>query len=463
MVGTVSAARRPNGRRALLASEAAFALGLVLGAAAVFGALGLTGAALDPGGAAVAVAAGLAAVAVVADAAGRRVRPQIRLQVPESWRRTMPLPRALFLYGVLLGTGLTTYVPAVTAWALLPLAFVVGNVPAALAIGLSLAAGRAAPVLILAWRGEETALAERPQGLRVVRGLAALSLALGVAALLAATVRAATSLATPAGDPSVTATDLAWQQPGVGGFLSRNGEIAPLPGTHPAVGGALVAWYAGALVTVASRDTLAPVVQLDAPGIQSLAVSDTWLVERVERFDTGTQIVVRPLADTTKSTVIASSKVRGRLGRPALSGNLVLFHRAIASGSWITAYNIATGARRKLRSSDDALLLNPSLLGSKLLYVRASRCSQELRVGPIGGGRERVLYRLPPLAGQDAGHERRHTSQGEHLPCPHPPKPTTRMLWTTALGAGFAYVTILRPVRGGGTVPTLVQIARPRR
>jgi hypothetical protein len=271
------------------------------------------------------------------------------------------------------------------------------------------------------------------------------------------------SVATPAGDPSVTATDLAWQQPGVGGFLSRSGQVAPLPGTHPAVGGALVAWYVGATVTVAARDTLAPVVQLAVPGIRSLAVSDAWLVELVERFDTGTQILVRPLAETTKSTLVASSKVPGRLGRPMLSGNVVLFHRVTTSGSWITAYNIATGARRKLRTSDDALLLNPSLLGSRLLYVRASRCSQELRVGPIAGGRERVLYRLPPVAGQDAGHERRHTSQGEHVPCSQAPKPTTRMLWTTALGGSFAYVTVLRPVRGGGTVPTLVQIARPAR
>ena len=463
MVGTVSAARRLRGRRALLASEAAFALGLVLGGSLVFGALGLAGSALHPGGFAVAVAAGVAGLAAAVDLAGRRVRPQIRVQVPESWRRTMPLPRALVLYGVLLGTGLTTYVPAATAWALLPLALALGSVSGAIAIGLSLAVGRALPVLILAWRGEETVLAERPEGLRVVRALAALSLALGLAALLASAVRAATTVATPAGDPSVTATDLAWQQPGVGGFLSRNGQVAALPGTHPAVGGALIAWYVGAAVIVASRDTLTPVVELDVPGIRSLAISDEWLVERVERFDTGTQIVVRPLADTTKSTVIATSKVAARLGRPTLSGNIVLFHRVTASGSWITAYNIATGARRKLRSSDDALLLNPSLLGSRLLYVRASRCSQELRAGPLGGGRERVLYRLPPLAGQDAGHERRHTSQGERLPCAHRPKPTARMLWTTALGAGFAYVTVLRPVRGGGTVPTLLQIARPAR
>jgi hypothetical protein len=463
MVGTVSAARRLGGRRALAASSAAFAVGLGLGGAFVFGALGLAGATLHPGHTAVALAVAVAVAAAAIDAAGRRVRPQVRFQVPESWRRRMPLPRALFLYGLLLGTGLTTYVPAATAWALLPLALVLGNVTGPLAIGLSFAAGRALPVLILAWHGEETVLAERPHGLRALRALAALSLVLGLAALVAGEARAATTVATPAGDPSATGTELAWQRPGLGGFLSRNGQVAQLPGTHPAIGGALVAWYVGSNVAVASRDTLTPTVQLELPGVQTLAVSDTWLVERVERFDTGTQILVQPLADTSKSTVVASAKRPGELGRPSLNGDLVLFHRTTAKGSSITAYNIATGSRRKLRTSDDAQLLNPSLLGDKLLYVRESRCAQELRVGPVAGGNERVLYRLAPLAGQDRGHERGHTSQGEHLPCPHRPRPTPKILWTTALASGSAYVTVLRPVRGGGTVPTLLQIARPTR
>src|SRR5919204_1390657 len=463
MVGTVSAARRLGERKALVASEAAFALGLLAGASLVFGALGLAGAALHPDRAAVAVAVAVALVAAAIDAAGRRVRPQIRLQVPERWRRTMPLPRALFLYGVLLGSGVTTYAPAATAWALPPLALVPHNVGGALAIAVGLTAGRALPVLVLAWRGEETALAERPRGLRVLRALAAVSLVLGLAAFAAGAINAAITLAAPGGDPSVAASDVAWQRPGVGGFLSRSGQVAQLPGTHPAVGGALVAWNVGSTVTVAARDTLVPVAELDVPGVDSLAVSDAWLVERVERARTGTQILVQALTNTSKTVVVASAKQPGRLGRPSVSGNLVLFHRATARASWITAYDIANGSRRRLRSSQDAQLLNPSLLGGRLLYVRAWRCGQELRIGPINGGREHVLYRLPPLAGQDRGHDRGHTSQGARTPCPYPPKPTTRILWTTALGGGSAYVTVLRPVRGGGTVPTLLQVARPRR
>src|SRR5919201_3228942 len=122
MVGTVRAARE-RGR-----AGAAFAAGLALGSAAVFAGLAAIGAAVS-GHAVVLAAVGLAAAAVVSDALGLRVRPQVRFQVPEPWRRTMPLPRALFLYGLLLGTGVTTLVPAAAVWALLPLSVALGSVP----------------------------------------------------------------------------------------------------------------------------------------------------------------------------------------------------------------------------------------------------------------------------------------------------------------------------------------------
>ena len=171
-------------------------------------------------------AVALGVVAVASDALGLRVRPQIRFQVPEPWRRTMPLSRALFLYGLLLGTGLTTYVPATAAWALPALSFALGDVKASLAIAAGFAAGRALPVLVL----RESAIAERPRGLRLVRVLAAASL---LAALVAGQVQAAGTVASPGGDPSVEGTEVAWQQPGVGGFLRRAGATPSCPETTP--------------------------------------------------------------------------------------------------------------------------------------------------------------------------------------------------------------------------------------
>jgi len=460
MVGTIGAGRRIGGRRLLVLTETAFAAGLVVGALALYGLAGLAGSTVHSHTVLVVVLV-LAALAAAADAAGLRVRPQLRFQVPEGWRRTMPLPRAVFLYGVLLGTGLTTYLLAEAAWVLLPLSFAIGSVPVSLAIALGFAAGRALPILVLVHRGGETVLAERPQGLRVLRLLVAATL---VAALLAGEARAATRIANPGGDPSGVGTDLAWQQPGVGGFLLRAGQpAARLPGNDPAVGDTLVAWHVGPAVTVASRDTLTPVIQETVPGVQKLAVSSRWLVWRAAQPDGSVQIRAQPIADPTRSSLVVSAKHPGILGRPSLWGDTVVFHYATGGATWLTAVDVQTGARRRVRFSDDEQLLNPSLLGNRLLYVRASRCAQELVIGPLGAGRERVLYKLAPLAGQDAGHEEHHTQQGEHLPCPHRPKPTSQMLWTTALTGTTAYVTVLRPRPGGRTVPRLLAIARPAR
>jgi hypothetical protein len=445
MVGTVSAARH-RGR-----AGAAFAAGLALGAAAVFTGLAALGAVVS--GRAVLIAAlALGAAAVVSDALGLRVRPQVRFQVPEPWRRTMPLPRALFLYGLLLGAGLTTYVPATAAWALPALSLALGSVTAALAIAGGFALGRALPVLVLAARGGETVLAERPQGLRLVRVLAAASL---LCALLAGEVRAAGTVASPAGDPSAAGADVAWQKPGVGGFLRRDGATTQLPGTDPAVGATFVAWRSGDTVTVADRTTLAPALSESVPGVKKLAVSRSWLAYR-----TATEIRVQDATVPSESKLVVRVSEPATLGRPALGVDLVAFHRSTRSASWLTAVNVVSGRRLQLRYSRDAQLLNPSLLTGQLLYVRSSRCSQQLVLGPLRGGRDRVLYETGPLAGQDLGHERYHTSQGEHLPCPHRPRPTAKMLWTTALSPTTAFVTILKPRAGGHTTPTLLAVSR---
>src|SRR6185503_8805539 len=98
MIGTL-------GRRGR--ATAAFALGAPLGGVITFGGLALLGAALDGGRAALGVAAAIAIAAAALDALGLPVTPQIRRQVPEPWRRVLPLPLAAFGYGVLLGMGFT--------------------------------------------------------------------------------------------------------------------------------------------------------------------------------------------------------------------------------------------------------------------------------------------------------------------------------------------------------------------
>ena len=132
-------------------------------------------------------------------------------------------------------------------------------------------------MLVLAVRGEETILAERPMGLRALRALIAASLLL---ALAAGEVKAAGTVAAHGGDPSTAGADLAWQQPGVGGSSRAAAFGRSSPATTRRSAATFVAWRSGPTVTVASRDTLAPVVQESIPGAQKLAVSDRWLVWR---------------------------------------------------------------------------------------------------------------------------------------------------------------------------------------
>src|SRR5438093_4270784 len=171
----------------------------MLGGIATFGSLSALGEAMHGagGGLAYAVAAAIAVAAAAADARGMRIAPQIRRQLPEGWRWTMPLPLAAGLYGVLLGLGFTTFVLSFGVWALAGISVALGDPSAGLLIGAAFGIGRAIPVLAVA-PFVDTALgircvelmAERPALYRIFRLGDALTLGLVAAAL-------ATSTATP--------------------------------------------------------------------------------------------------------------------------------------------------------------------------------------------------------------------------------------------------------------------------
>jgi hypothetical protein len=136
MVATVGGAREERGARGVLTAALALAVGLVASSAATFGLLGLLADFLPRFSGAGKVAVAVCAVVVVGDALGLRVRPQIRVQVPERWRRQMPLPLASLLYGLLLGTGFSSAVPAFASWGLVALV-VLGTVPHAALVGVA--------------------------------------------------------------------------------------------------------------------------------------------------------------------------------------------------------------------------------------------------------------------------------------------------------------------------------------
>src|SRR3954451_14031455 len=135
--------------RTTLAACATFAAGALAGGVITFGGLSLLGAALgagEPG--ALTLAAAVALAAAAGEARGARIVPQVRRQVPESWRRRLPVPLAAGLYGVLLGLGFTTFILTFAVWALAGVSVVLGDPQAGLAIGLGFGAGRALPVVV---------------------------------------------------------------------------------------------------------------------------------------------------------------------------------------------------------------------------------------------------------------------------------------------------------------------------
>jgi hypothetical protein len=191
MVDTLGEAGR--GRRSMLGACATFTVGAVAGGVVTFGALSLLGAGLQLGasGLALGAAVAVAALAAAGEAAGVRVVPQIRRQVPERWRRVMPLSAAAALYGLLLGLGFTTFVLTLAVWALAGVSVALGAPALGLAIGVGFGLGRALPVVVMAPRLQEVGgrmlsrMIERPQILRRLR-LADAALLAGLAVVIGA-------------------------------------------------------------------------------------------------------------------------------------------------------------------------------------------------------------------------------------------------------------------------------------
>ena len=176
--------------RTTVAACVTFAAGALAGGAATFGALALLGQALGAG--APLVAAAIALAAAVCEARGARIVPQVRRQVPESWRRRLPVPLAAGLYGILLGLGFTTFILTFAVWALAGVSVALGDPALGLAIGVAFGAGRLLPVVVLApavataaGSAFHAAMAERPRILRSLRAIDAVALTACAVALVA--------------------------------------------------------------------------------------------------------------------------------------------------------------------------------------------------------------------------------------------------------------------------------------
>jgi hypothetical protein len=459
MVETIGSALGASRRSATRLACLTFSLGAGLGGVLTFGGLALLGRLLGDESSALArsLGASIALVAAIADWRGVRIAPQIRRQVPERWRWTMPLPLASALYGALLGLGFTTFVLSFAVWALAGLAVAIGSLPFGVSVGLAFGVGRALPVVWLAprWHAGKGAaelerIAAEPRLWLGLRRLDALGLLL--CAALTGGVAASAFTLRGGSDPSVGEGALAWQPlSGPGMMRLPSGVQRALPGVDPALGGSLIAWRSGDQITVATLATMTPRLVMSVQEATALTVSGGWLVYRGQDADGHDDLVAVPLADPARRHDVAGPRPPGQLGRPALAGADLVFAIDTPQGSAIERVNLATGRRRTLRAARQGVMFaNPALLHGRLLYERTDRCTQQLLLGSSRGARrERVLLALASTVARDPGYERgyEHAWNSASL-CGHRAsgRGSRVRLGPTALGAHAAYVTEI----GGG-------------
>jgi hypothetical protein len=448
MVETLAPAGYAGRLRTTLVACVTFAAGALVGGVITFGGLAYLGDAL--GATAPAVAAVIALAAAALEARGARIMPQVRRQVPESWRRVMPVTLAAGLYGVLLGLGFTTFILTFAVWALAGVSVALGDPALGLLIGLAFGVGRTLPVVILAPFGggaAHAAMAEQPRILRSLRMADAAALALAAAALFAAPAQAQLiGAAAGFADPTVDGATVAFHRPGGLGELRGPSGIFALPGNHPAVGDGRRAYLTDGRVVVEGVGSIA------APAADSVAVSSTFVAWRQ-----GPELVAAALADLAPRQVGL-----GAVGRPALSGNLLVYD---VDGR-IESLDLVTGARRMLRRESRAQLRGPSIVGGELAYVRATYRRQEVRVGRLRPQRvtsDLAVYGTYPTARRDAGHEAGRGNAEGHINKPlwvRPPAGVQDTLTTTAVRADDVFVTRVRKRRGVAPAAVVLQLAR---
>jgi len=463
-----------------------FAIGCLCGGAATFLGLAELGRLLVPGdtGTREAIGATIALAAAVADWRGMKIAPQIRRQVPESWRWRMPLPLACALYGVLLGLGFTTFVLAFATWALAGVSFASASPLTGLSIGLAFGLGRALPILWIAPRlgGGETEgarmmdrMAREPRlwlGLRRVDalglGLCAVLMsgaaAAGAAVFPAASEPAISSSTAPAissaTDPSAAGGVLAWQQVGgTGMLLAGSGPARTLPGSEPVLGPSTVAWEGNGEITIANTASLAVRATLPVSGVTALAVSEGWVVYRQLEVSGRESLVGASLLSTQPPVHIAGPLPAGEIGRPSLDGSAVVFTIDTTGESAIELFHLPSGHSRILRAGDRGILYeNPSLLDGQVAYERVTRCAQEIR---LASAREsaagRLLLELPSTVPRDPGYEEAYEhayNMGSVCPNRGSGPGSKLRLGPLALGEAAVYITEVPE----GEPPTAVRI-----
>ena len=431
MVETIGPTGHTGGRRTTLAACAAFVPGALMGAVATFGTLGVAGGFLHGAGArgAYLAAAAIALAAAALEARGTRIIPQVRRQLPEHWRRSMPMPVAAALYGVLLGLGFTTFVLTFGVWALAGISLALGDPWLGVLVGLAFGCGRALPIVVLAPLAGSAAgarvtelMATRPGIYRGARLGDALALGVAAVALAGSSHALGAQTAVVRGaDPAAEGRDLAFQMRDGTGVLRREAARIELPGRDPALGGPYVTVHDAERIELLDRGSLESVGRFSAPDTDAIAVTGKWMAWRTRR-EGRDALHARRIDDPQDPGAkhLVASVGRGKqLSIPSVDRGRIAYAVASRRKNRIVREQLGPGGGGTVASSRQAALTTPSLLGDHLAYVKISERRQRLVLKRLGG-EPRTLY-----------------ARGR----------TDGVLWSTALTADRAFVTLIKGSR----------------
>jgi hypothetical protein len=268
-------------------------------------------------------------------------------------------------------------------------------------------------------------------------------------------------IVTGGSDPAADGGLVAWHVAGESGVLVVDGRPRPAGGAHPALGGGRLAVIGANVIQVRQTSGRPFSATIPAPGADAVAVSREWVAWRAREAE-GDAIYAVPLGGGQPRRIAKSAE----LGRPAIEGGRMAYHVTGRTGSRIVIAELASGKRTTVRRERRALLTNPSLAAGRLLFVRSVYTRQELRLGPQrkrNPRRDRRLWSMPPTGRRDAGHEpgKRHHEHGwPRRLWPRPKRGLSATLWTTALAADVAYVTLLRQVSGAPLEVAILRVDR---
>jgi hypothetical protein len=232
-------------------------------------------------------------------------------------------------------------------------------------------------------------------------------------------------------DPSVARHVLAYQRAsGRAAVKLANGRITRFRAKDPAVGGHWLAMKRPGLIVVRDLRNGSRTATLHVRRVAAMAISPKWLVltQSGQGGDVMRAARLTPKGRTGRLHTVAHASHPVRLGHPSLDGGTAAFAKSGPGRSRIFLLSLHSGRAHAALGARRALVSNPSIRGRRMAFVRAIRARQSPQATDAPPLNQRLV-----LSGLDGRHRRTlYKQRGEGS-----------TLWTTALSAKHAYVTVL--------------------